>query len=255
MKKDQEFRLGEEIEVGGIKWTIYFMNTSEVRCITSKPVYKKAFNDLYNLKDKALRINSFKYSTIKQFLNNNFYEEMLSKGIPSDLFCPTICTSIIANDGLRDIDSGVHRVGLITCDEYRECRKYIPKITDTWWWTATPNSIRDTFVCIVTEIGSLNFESPYLITGSVRPVCAFDRLKLKEYLREQEESVRVGDFVTYYTEESAEEVLIIYKKGIKIFAMSKTGHLHIIDESINADPIEKTGKHIDISNILEEIWK
>lgn len=61
--------------------------------------------------------------------------------------------------------------------------------------------------------------------------------------------------MTYYTEESAEEVLIIYKKGIKIFAVSKTGHLHIIDESINADPIEKTGKHIDISNILEEIWK
>lgn len=67
MKKDQEFRLGEEIEVGGIKWTIYFMNTSKVRCITSKPVCKKAFNDLYNLKDKALRINSFKYSTINMY--------------------------------------------------------------------------------------------------------------------------------------------------------------------------------------------
>ena len=146
-------------------------------------------------------------------------------------------------------------MGLITCDEYRECRKYIPEITDVWWWTATPDSIRDTFVCIVTEIGSLNFENPYLMTGSVRPVRAFDRLKLKEYLREQEEFVRVGDFVTYYTEESAEEVLIIYKKGIKIFAVSKTGHLHIIDESIDADLIEKTGKHIDISNILEEIWK
>lgn len=44
MKKDQEFRLGEEIEVGGIKWTIYFMSTSEVRCIASRPVCKRPFN-------------------------------------------------------------------------------------------------------------------------------------------------------------------------------------------------------------------
>lgn len=188
MKKDQEFRLGEEVEVGGIKWTIYFMNTSEVRCITSKPLCKRPFNTSDNPNSIGFRGNNFKHSTIKQYLNNSFYEKLLSKGVPSNLFRPTICTSIIANDGLRDIDSGVHRVGLITCDEYREC-KYIPEVTNTWWWTATPNSIRDTFVCIVTEIGSLNFENPYLTTGSVRPVCAFDRLKLKEYLRDRKSVV------------------------------------------------------------------
>lgn len=236
----------QEITVGGVNFTIIQTAESWVKCIASECVGEGAFD--------AQNRNDFAASDIREFLNGEFLQKLIGAGAPEEMF-EYFNVDLTSDDGLKDYGGDRVRVGLITCDEYRLFRGNIPELPDTWWWTATPNSIRDTFVCIVTEIGSLNFESPYLITGSVRPVCAFDRLKLKEYLREQEESVRVGDFVTYYTEESAEEVLIIYKKGIKIFAMSKTGHLHIIDESIDADLIEKTGRHIDLSNVLEDFWE
>ena len=187
-----QFRPKQEITVGGVKFTIIQTGEDWVKCIASECIGNGAFD--------TKNRNDFAVSDIRTFLNTEFLQKLIERGAPEEMF-GFFNIDLTADDGLKDYGNDYVRVGLITCDEYRLLRGNIPELPDTWWWTATPNSIRDTFVCIVTEIGSLNFENPYLTTGSVRPVCAFDRLKLKEYLREQEEFVRVGDFVTYYTEE------------------------------------------------------
>lgn len=241
-----QFRPKQEITVGGVKFTIIQTGEDWVKCIASECISYGAFD--------TKNRNNFALSNLREYLNGEFLKSLIEAGAPEEMF-EYFTVNLTADDGLRDYGNDLVRVGLITCDEYRCLRVNIPELPDTWWWTATPDSTNDNFVCIVTEIGSLNFEIPFLPTGSVRPVCAFNQSKLKEYLKEQKKIVQIGDFVTYYMEERAEEVLIIYKKGIKIFAVSKTGHLHIIDESINADLIEKTGRHIDLSNILEKIWK
>lgn len=106
---------------------------------------------------------------------------MIGAGAPEAMF-EYFNVDLTADDGLKNYGGDRVRVGLITCDEYRLLRGNIPELPDTWWWTATPDSPKNSLVRYVYSVGTLlnrNAHSGYV---GVRPLCVLKSEILKSYL-------------------------------------------------------------------------
>lgn len=75
----------------------------------------------------------------------------------------------------------ISRVGLITCDQYRELRGNIPEI-DRLWWTATADSGKSEYIKIIQPNGRIINDISIDSDVGVRPVCVFDSAKLEKLL-------------------------------------------------------------------------
>lgn len=86
---------------------------------------------------------------------------------------------LTADDGLTHYGHCTDSVSMLTCDEYRKYRKYIPE-TNKWYWTITSTTTRDCFVRTVDSVGSLNYIYAYIHVGGVRPLICLDKDTLVE---------------------------------------------------------------------------
>lgn len=167
------FRPKQEITVGGVNFTIIQTGKDWVKVIASECISYGAFD----MKD----INDFAASDIREFLNGEFLQKLIEAGTPEAMF-EYLNIDLTADDGLKDYGGDRVRVGLITCDEYRLLRGNIPEITDTWWWTATPDSPKNNLVRYVYSDGTMLFNSACDGHGGVRPLCVLKSEILKSYL-------------------------------------------------------------------------
>lgn len=163
----------QEITIGGIAFTIIQTAESWVKCIASECIGYGAFD--------AKNRNDFAASDIREFLNGEFLQKLIGAGAPEAMF-EYFNVDLTADDGLKDYGGDRVRVGLITCDEYRLLRGNIPELPDTWWWTATPDSPKNSFVRGVYSDGTLNYISAYFGNFGVRPLCVLKSEILKSYL-------------------------------------------------------------------------
>lgn len=84
---------------------------------------------------------------------------------------------LVADNGDRAYGAVADTVFILTCDEYRKYRDYIPHY-DSWIWTATPlycgdkDSFTDIayYVCYVDTDGQLNNRNAYY-NGAIAPAC------------------------------------------------------------------------------------
>ena len=93
-------------------------------------------------------------------MNGEFLQKLIEAGAPEAMF-EYFNVDLTADDGLKDYGGDRVRVGLITCDEYRLLRGNIPELPDTWWWTATPDSPKNSFVRLVYSGGSVVYYSAW----------------------------------------------------------------------------------------------
>ena len=163
----------QEITVGGVKFTIIQTAESWVKCIASECIG----NGVFDAKNR----NNFAVSDIREFLNGEFLHKLIEAGAPEAMF-EYFNVDLTADDGLKDYGGDCVRVGLITCDEYRILRGNIPELPDTWWWTATPDSPKNSYVRYVASDGTLNYLSAYGGYSGVRPICVLKSEILKSYL-------------------------------------------------------------------------
>ena len=163
----------QEITIGGIAFTIIQTAESWVKCIASECIGNRAFD--------AKNRNDFAASGIREFLNDDCLKRLIEAGAPEAMF-EYFNIDLTADDGLKDYGGDCVRVGLITCDEYRLLRGNIPELPDTWWWTATPNSPKNSFVRIVNSDGTLDSRNAYNGNNGVRPLCVLKSEILKSYL-------------------------------------------------------------------------
>lgn len=162
-----------EFTMGGIAWTIIQTGESWVKCIASKCVEERAFDE----KNK----NDFAASSLRAYLNGEFLQRLIDAGAPEAMFKEFV-SDLTADDGLKQYGTDSARIGLITCDEYRGLRENIPPLPNDWWWTATPDSPINNFVRYVIADGTLN--GSYACSGDcgVRPLCVLQSEILKSYL-------------------------------------------------------------------------
>lgn len=129
--------------------------------------------DLWKVDKFDNKSNDYSKSSIREELNTVFAER-LKEAVGGENIV-TRFVSLTSDDGREDYEWCTDEVGLMTCDDYR---KYV-YILDEYrpekcWWLATPYSTAsngyDLFVSVVSDGGSLDFNSCYLEYG-VRPFC------------------------------------------------------------------------------------
>lgn len=164
-KKYQKPEIGKTIEVAGINWLVLDKLENGYFAISE---------DFYG-RDRKLddNCNDWKSSDLRNELNTD-----LRKKIESELGTDSLVEferNLLSLDGQTKYGTCRDYVSLISVDEYRKYRKFLPN-RGKWWWTLTPDSTAcnndDTFVRVVSPSGNVDGYRYYGSRG-VRPVCIF----------------------------------------------------------------------------------
>lgn len=87
---------------------------------------------------------------------------------------------LTTDDGLIDYGHSTDdSISILTCDEYRKYREYIPT-TNAWCWTTTATTTNNRFIRCVIPDGSLDYSSVAFVNGGVRPLICLDKDTLVE---------------------------------------------------------------------------
>lgn len=164
-EKYQKPEIGKTIEVAGIKWLV-LDKLEKGYLVISDEFYGKS-------REFDTDCNNWDSSDLRQELNTELrrkIEEAVGEG-----GLLKFTRDLLSMDGQTEYGSCEDYVSLISVDEYRKYRKFLPN-RGKWWWTLTPNSTAcnndDTFVRVVSPSGSFSNISCYGSDG-VRPVCIF----------------------------------------------------------------------------------
>ena len=163
----------QEFTMGGIAWTIIQTGADWAKCIASKCVEERAFDEGNK--------NDFAASSLRAYLNGDFLRRLIKAGAPEEMF-EYFNIDLTADDGLKNYGGDRVRIGLITCEEYRLLRGNIPPLPDCWWWTATPDSPTNNFVRNVHSDGTLVGNGARIGLNGVRPLCNLKSEILVSYL-------------------------------------------------------------------------
>ena len=164
-KEDQKSEIGKTIEVAGINWLVLDKLEKGYFAI-SEDFYgrDREFDD---------NCNDWKSSDLRNELNTD-----LRKKIENELGVDSLVEferDLLSLDGQAEYGTCRDYVSLISVDEYRKYRKFLPN-RGKWWWTLTPDSTAcnndDTFVAVVSPSGNIII-SACDSNRVVNPVCIF----------------------------------------------------------------------------------
>ena len=174
------FEPKQEFTMGGIAWTVIQTGKDWIKCIASKCISLRAFDE-----EKK---NNFSDSSIRRWLNSSFLQDMIRNGMPEEALIDFVI-DLTADDGLTDYAFDRVKIGLITCEEYRKLRKNIPEVPGVRWWTATSDSVSPRNVCVknVYLDGTLFHEDADFGGCGVRPVCMLKSEIMKKFFDKTEE--------------------------------------------------------------------
>ena len=162
-KKYQKPEIGKTIEVAGINWLVLDKLEKGYFAI-SEDFYgrDRGFDD---------NCNDWKSSDLRNELNTD-----LRKKIENELGVDSLVEferDLLSLDGQTEYGTCRDYVSLISVDEYRKYRKFLPN-RGKWWWTLTPDSTAcnndDTFVAVVSPSGDIRNRS-YGSSCGVHPFC------------------------------------------------------------------------------------
>lgn len=157
--------IGDTFELLDLTWKILDITDKGYMCLASRLEDSMEFDS---------SSNDWKSSDLRQYLNNEFYEE-LADVIGADNII-SFERDLLTLDGLTEYGTCEDKVSLLTVDEYRKHRALIPNTDDYWWWLITADSCKsnndNTWVSVVSLRGSVCFNFHYSLYG-VRPFCIF----------------------------------------------------------------------------------
>lgn len=144
-------------------------------------------NQQYNQNTEPIKQGSFGYSFDDDGCNNyaksSLRRKLLNELLPvlgEDNLIPHE-VDMVADNGDDRYSTVTDRVFILSCDEYRKYRKYVPLLPE-WMWTCTPWYISDAgdsnYVRYVNGTGFLNYGNANISNG-VAPACVFNPKNLK----------------------------------------------------------------------------
>lgn len=154
---------GAIVEIGGRKWKVLDQTEKGVVCICEE-IDNRKFDR---------KSNNYANSGIRKYLNTEILEELeVAVGAENII---SFERNLISLCGLTEYGTCEDKVSLISVDEYRKYREYLPR-TGEWWWTLTPNSVAsngdEMWVNVVSPSGGILYYVCDCNVG-VRPVCIF----------------------------------------------------------------------------------
>lgn len=168
-----KLRPGEEFVYNGIRFICLDIIDGNYLAITADCWCEKVFNEEYE--DGC---NNWEKSTLRRFLNEDVLKEYFDT---KQLIKQT--SDLIADNGDKAYGTCEDYITLLTCDQYRKYRDYVPTF-EGCMWTLTPwrcDAGYASYMRCVTPKGAINY---YYVDSSVglAPVCLFnsDNLILRQ---------------------------------------------------------------------------
>lgn len=164
-----KLRPGEEFVYNGIRFICLDVIDGNYFAITADCLCEKRFNDNYN--DGC---NNWKTSTLRRFLNEDVLEEHFDA---KHLIKQT--SDLTADNGDKAYGTCEDYITLLTCDQYRKYRDYVP-LFEEYMWTLTPWRCDPGYahnVRYVDPTGAINHYSANVSNG-LAPVCLFNSKNL-----------------------------------------------------------------------------
>ena len=164
-KKYQKPEVGETITVAGITW----------RVLDKLEKGYLVISDGFYGEDRKFdgSCNNWKCSDLRKELNTDLkdkIEDELGKGALVGFE-----RDLLSMDGQTEYGTCKDLVSLISVDEYRKYRKFLPS-TDRYWWTITPDSTpcnNDSTCLRVVSPDGYVYIHDYCRSYGVRPFCIF----------------------------------------------------------------------------------
>jgi hypothetical protein len=157
--------IGKVIELAGMDWLI--LDKTE----------KGYFAILNGFDEKERTFDSTSNNWITSKLRNELNARFLKK-ITDELGKDAVIEfdrDLLSLDGQTEYGHCKDKISILTVDEYRKYRKFLPNM-DKWWWLLTPWSTPangySTTITVVSPSGNVNYYY-YGFANGVRPVCIF----------------------------------------------------------------------------------
>ena len=154
---------GNTFELAGLKWTVLEVTEKGYMCLAERLEDNMRFGSN----------NDWKESSIRKYLNSEFLEKLVKEVSAENII--EFERDLLSLDGQTEYGSCMDKVSLLTFDEYRKNRKYIPN-TAYWWWLLTPDSTPcnndSEWMTVVSPSGFIDYYFFDDFDG-VRPVCIF----------------------------------------------------------------------------------
>lgn len=160
-----KLRPGEEFVYNGIRFICLDVIDGNYLAITADCLCEKRFNDNYN--DGC---NNWKTSTLRRFLNEDVLEEHFDA---KHLIKQT--SDLTADNGDKAYGTCEDYITLLTCDQYRKYRDYVP-LFEECMWTLTPWRCDPGIAYVVRTVyptGAISNSYANNSTG-LAPVCLFN---------------------------------------------------------------------------------
>lgn len=163
--KVMEAAAGKTVKVAGMMWVVLdHIEGKGTLCLMEDILEERAFHDEDNE-----GCNNWADSSLREYLNSEFAARLLDRQLAE------MEIDLTSDDGMKDYGKTKDYIALLTADQYRKYREFIPN-ADDWWWLATPwtcNSANSYNVRGVLTGGTLSNSGAYLGYRGVRPALIF----------------------------------------------------------------------------------
>lgn len=153
--------IGDEFQLAGTTWKILDIAGEGYVCLAESIGNKEFDSD----------DNNWETSKLRSYLNKEFLEKLEKEIGEGNVL--GFERNLLSLDGQTEYGSCTDKVSLLTVDEYRKYRKYIPN-ANKWWWLispwSTPCNDYSSTVTVVSPSGDISdFDCNY--DCGVRPFC------------------------------------------------------------------------------------
>lgn len=155
---------GDTFKLAGLTWTILDITDKGYMCLADRLEDSMEFDS---------ESNNWVGSQLREYLNTKFIEKITNEIGEENIIA--FNRNLLSLDGQDEYGNRKDTVSLLTVDDYRKYRRFIPN-TDDWWWLATPWSTErndcEYSVAVVSPSGCICSSICYCYYG-VRPFCIF----------------------------------------------------------------------------------
>lgn len=165
MKKTlKELSQGQQFTHGGVEWVVLDHMDAGTLSLAAEIIEEKEFDEE--------NLNDWRGSSLMEYLNGDFLDDMIASGAAGNDFLE-MTVDLTADDGMTDYGTDICKIALLTADQYRKYRRFIPNASG-WWWLITPYSCAASYSHYVPSVfsdGSLYYPDARYGTYGVRPAC------------------------------------------------------------------------------------
>lgn len=156
--------VGNTFKLAGLTWKILDITDKGYMCLADRMENSMRFDN---------ESNNWIGSRLREYLNTEFIKKIADEIGEENIV--SFNRNLLSLDGQDEYGNRKDTVSLLTVDDYRKYRRFIPN-TDDWWWLATPWSTErndcEYSVAVVSPSGIIFNRGCFNFNG-VRPFCIF----------------------------------------------------------------------------------